>query len=135
MSHFSRIPTAKADLVEGAIGELSPFHELNGYYAEGIHVDTAVLPDGWRDRLVNWDLLSSDPARPQFLEPHDLAVAKLAAGREKDTAFVDALIRADLMRVAIIRDRAHLLPRSDDGWLDPRIRGWLDVFDGGRGRR
>ncbi len=90
---------------------------------------------GWRDRLVDWDLLSSDPARPHFLEPHDLAVAKLAAGREKDTTFVDALIRVGLLRVAVIRDRADLLPRSADVRLEPRIQGWLDVYDGGRGPR
>lgn len=41
---------AKADMVEGAIGEMSGFHATYGYYAEGIHVDTAVLPEGWRDR-------------------------------------------------------------------------------------
>lgn len=125
---------AKADLVDGAIGELSPFHELNGYYAEGLHVDTAVLPDGWRDRLVGWDLVSSDPARPRFLEPHDLAVAKLAAGREKDTVFVDALVRAGLLHVATIRERALLLPPTADVRVEPRIQGWLDAYDGGRGR-
>ena len=42
----------KADRVDGAIGELSPFHETFGYYAQGVSVPTAVLPDGWRDRLV-----------------------------------------------------------------------------------
>ena len=31
---------AKADLVTGAIGEDSNFHQLRGYYAEGIHVDS-----------------------------------------------------------------------------------------------
>ena len=36
---------AKADLVTGAIGEDSDFHQLRGYYAEGIHVETATLPD------------------------------------------------------------------------------------------
>ena len=36
----------KADLVDGAIGELSGFHELNAYYAQGVEVSTAVLPDG-----------------------------------------------------------------------------------------
>ena len=43
---------AKADLVTGAIGEDSNFHQLRGYYAEGIHVETVTLPDGWRDGLI-----------------------------------------------------------------------------------
>lgn len=100
----------KADEVEGAIGELSTFHLNFGYYAEGIHIATAILPAGWRDRLVGWDLRSSEPAHPRFLEPHDLAVSKLAANREKDRAFVDALIRTHLVDVPTLLDRAELLP-------------------------
>ena len=34
-------------LVEGAIGELSMFHEAFGYYAQAVGLDTAILPDGW----------------------------------------------------------------------------------------
>lgn len=32
----------KADQVEGAIGELSTFHLNNGFYAEGVHIETAM---------------------------------------------------------------------------------------------
>lgn len=79
---------AKADEVEGAIGELSTFHQTHGYYAEGVHVETArYLPHGWRTRLISWPLRASEPAEPRFLEPHDLAIAKLGAARDKDRAF------------------------------------------------
>jgi hypothetical protein len=46
----------KADRVEAIMGELSSFHDRHGVYAQGIHVDTATLPEGWRTRLVGWDL-------------------------------------------------------------------------------
>ncbi len=36
-----------ADLIDGSIGEGSPFHETFGYYAQGVWEDTAVLPEGW----------------------------------------------------------------------------------------
>lgn len=36
----------KADQVDGAIGELSQFHETYGYYAQGVSLDTAILPSG-----------------------------------------------------------------------------------------
>lgn len=49
----------KADLVDGAIGELSPFDEQFGYYAQGVEVDTAVLPVGWRQRLRHRTSLST----------------------------------------------------------------------------
>ncbi len=64
---------AKADDVEGGIGEFSLFHEQFGYYAEGIHVDTIVLPTGWRDRLARVDLPGAEPSRASFLDPHDLS--------------------------------------------------------------
>lgn len=51
------VDRAKADQVEGGIGEFSLFHEEFGYYAEGIHIDTVVLPAGWQGRLIR-------PARP-----------------------------------------------------------------------
>ena len=41
-----------ADLIDGSIGEGSPFHETFGYYAHGVGPETAILPAGWTDRLV-----------------------------------------------------------------------------------
>ena len=114
---------------QAAIGELSPFHETNGVYAEGIHVDTAIPPEGWRDRLVGWDLQSSSPAKPLFLEPHDLA---LQASRlePKDSSFVKALIDAGMLDVATLRRRADMLPAEVEARRRESIRGWLDHFDG-----
>jgi hypothetical protein len=41
-----------ADKIDGAIGESSHFYETFGVYGQGVGVRTAVLPDGWKDRLV-----------------------------------------------------------------------------------
>ena len=41
-----------ADLIEGVAGEWSPFEEQHGFSIDGVDLETAVLPDGWRDRLV-----------------------------------------------------------------------------------
>ena len=35
-----------ADLIDGSIGEASPFHQTFGYYAHGVGEETAVLPGG-----------------------------------------------------------------------------------------
>jgi hypothetical protein len=43
---------ARADLIDGSIGEGSPFHDTHGYYARGVGETTAILPSGWRERLV-----------------------------------------------------------------------------------
>jgi len=113
----------KADDVEGAIGEMSVFHETNHVFAEGVHLDTAELPSGWRDRLVRWDLESSEPADPRFIEPHDLVVSKLAAGREKDIVFATSLLEARLVRLGALLERARLLPTSCQ-----RVTTWLEAY-------
>jgi hypothetical protein len=45
----------KADLIDGSIGEASLFHRTFGYYAEGVSETTAVLPPGWKGRLVRYE--------------------------------------------------------------------------------
>ncbi len=41
-----------ADLIEGVAGEFSSFEQLHGFSIDGVDLNTAVLPDRWRDRLV-----------------------------------------------------------------------------------
>jgi hypothetical protein len=57
-------------------------------YAQGVGPETAVLPDGWRDRLVAVRNANTRGATGLCLEVHDLAVAKAVAGREKDGEFL-----------------------------------------------
>jgi hypothetical protein len=86
-----------ADLIDGAIGEGSPFHDRFGYYAQGVGPETAILPSGWQTRLVRIQNPNTDLKVGLCLEPHDLAASKLAAGREKDWPFVAEMIRAPLL--------------------------------------
>lgn len=41
-----------AELIEGVAGEFSPLEELHGFNIDGFDMETAVRPDGWRDRLL-----------------------------------------------------------------------------------
>ena len=74
--------------LDAAIGEMSQFHETHGFYVQGVGQDTAVLPAGWTDRLVKVKNASTNDRTGLCLEPHDLCVAKLIAGRMKDHLFV-----------------------------------------------
>ena len=105
------------------IGELSPFHEKHGFYAQGVSVHTAVLPEGWRDRVVIW------PTGAAFLEPHDCVVSKLVAYREKDTAFAAALLDAGLVDTATLRHRTDQLPTDLDRRVPHLLHDWLDWYD------
>ena len=52
----------KADLIDGSIGEASMFHATFGYYAQGVSESTAVLPEGWRDRMVRFETPATNGA-------------------------------------------------------------------------
>jgi len=86
----------KADLIDGTIGELSPFHETHGYYAHGITPETTILANGWQDRLIPLQTARTDNVVGLCLAPVDLAISKLAASREKDLAFVRVMIEQHL---------------------------------------
>src|SRR6266478_4825271 len=70
-----------------AIGQNSPFHEEFGYYADPVDERTATLPAGWKGRLVNLAPGDTEGVQGLCLDPHDLAIAKYVARREKDIAF------------------------------------------------
>jgi hypothetical protein len=101
---------SKADQVDGAIGEGSSFHSTHSYYAQGVSVSTATLPVGWEERVIAYERADAWPSHAVCLEPHDLVISKLVAGREKDLEFATALIRARLVDPDVLRERAELLP-------------------------
>ena len=49
--------------------------------------------------------VNTDGARDWCPEVHDLAVSKLAAGREKDIEFVDAMLEYGLVQIELMRSR------------------------------
>ena len=99
-----------ADLIDGGIGEGSPFHDRFGYYAQGVGPETAVLPEGWENRVVRIQNQNTDLKVGLCLEPHDLAVSKLAAGREKDWLFVQELLHHKIVDGFTLQQRIELLP-------------------------
>lgn len=102
---FSLRSAEDADLIDGSIGEGSPFHQTFGYYAHGVSEETAVLPPGWKNRLIAVRNENTGGGTGLCLEVHDLAVSKLIAGREKDFDFVGAILRHGLANPEIIQQR------------------------------
>lgn len=106
----------RADLIDGAIGEGSGFHEQFGYYAQGVSETTATLPQGWRKRLVRVKNANTRGIEGLCLEVHDLAISKYVAGREKDLGFTAVLARHGLTR------KESLLERLSQTKLAPALR-------------
>lgn len=111
----------RADKVDGAIGEGSSFHELHGYYAQGVGKTTAVLPADWESRLVAVKNENTNGVTGYCLEVHDLATSKLIAMRPKDLEFVHELVRCGML------DRTTMLRRLKQTDLAASVRRIVQV--------
>jgi hypothetical protein len=104
----------RADLIDGSIGEGSPFHDTFGYYARGVGESTATLPEGWKERLVPVRNGNTRGATGWCLEAHDLVVSKLVAGRDKDLIFAEEAVRHELVNAETLAARLRVTMVSAD---------------------
>ena len=128
IAFFDDAYNAKSDMVDGAIGEDSLFHQTFGYYGQGVSVSTATLPEGWEDRLVSFVPVDSEPAEGVCLDPVDLIVAKLVAGREKDFSYAADLLASGHVTATELRERTRLLRVV--GGIQRRVLSSIDRLDG-----
>ena len=109
---YPRSHPERAEAVDGALGDGSQFHAAFGYYAHGVGPETAKAPAGWEQRLVPVRV----PRGPRdetlvtgwCMEPHDVVLAKCAAGRERDWEFAREALRHGVV------DPDELLRRVED---------------------
>jgi hypothetical protein len=95
----------RAELIDGTIGEGSPFHATFGYYAQGVAPTTATLPRGWEARLVPVRNANTRGATGWCLDVHDLVISKYVANRPKDHLFIVAAARAGLLDAHTLHER------------------------------
>ena len=100
------------ELIEGSIGEGSPFHETFGYHADGVEEGTAILPSGWKDRVLHFLSPATGGVTGLCLEPHDLLISKYCAARTKDLEFNRAVVGLGLVTKDLLLGR---LARTDIG--------------------
>lgn len=121
-------PERSAD-IDGAIGDGSRFHETFGYYAQGVGPETATPPAGWEERLVRVEVptvrRNKHSAVAWCLEPHDLVLAKLAAGREHDFRYVETAIRESIVDAETLMGRVALMPERARDLTQERLVGLL----------
>jgi hypothetical protein len=121
---YPRLHPERAELIDGSIGEGSPFEREFGYFAHGVGPETAVLPKGWLDRVILVAGPNTRSIRGLCLEVHDLAIAKLVAGREKDLEYVAVLGRNGMVRREVLQERAAqtVMPAELGPIVEARIR-------------
>lgn len=119
----------RADLIDGALGDGSPFHETYGYYAQGVGPETAKAPAGWESRLIPVEVPAIQATRRSVtawcLEVHDLVLAKLAAGRPHDITYAIEALRAGLVDPEQLRLGVELVPASHRNRVRKRLDGAL----------
>jgi hypothetical protein len=112
---YPRERPERAIEIDGAMGDGSQFHETFGYYAHGVGPETAKAPTGWEGRLVPVRvplLAGHDDAEATgwCMEAHDLVLAKLTAGRERDMKFAEEAIRHGIVQPQELLRRVQDLP-------------------------
>ena len=114
------------DDIDGALGELSMFHQTHGFYVHGIAIEAAKFPDGWEQRTVPVsDPISTHGKTGLCIEAHDLAASKLAAYREKDKEFVRLLLIEKMIDVKILTERIISLNVKE--LLRERLLQWVKI--------
>jgi hypothetical protein len=78
---YPSLSPEKADLIDGAIGAVSTFHDTFGYHADGVSPETAIMPKDWMARASFHYLDDITAICPDLT---DLCVSKVAAGRAKE---------------------------------------------------
>ena len=104
-----------SDIIDGSIGELSPFHQAFGYYAHGVGPETALnLPSGWQGRLIELRNENTKGIAGLCLEVHDLVVGKYVSARPKDYKFVRYLISKGYVALNILLERVKEVSLSEE---------------------
>ena len=101
-----------ADRISFVLGEASEFDIEHGYYAQGVSLRTpAFAPADWLSRAI--------PVRVAdytgwCMEPHDLVLSKLGAGREKDLEFARDVAKLDLIGRVELLARLEFVSCTDE---------------------
>ena len=86
-----------------------------------------MVPRGWRDRLVRFETPATNGVVAWCLEPHDLWIFKMIAGRPKDLEFARAVMEGGIVGLAELRSRLEQLdevPAEAVEWIRAKIDAW-----------
>jgi hypothetical protein len=117
------------DLIDGNLGELSPFHSAYGFYVHGVSIDAAVLPTGWEQRTIEVCNENTSNKTGWCVEAHDLAASKLVAFRAKDKDFVRILLVEKLIEPPKLYRRLNQL--SNNPRVKPELLAMIKAWVGG----
>jgi uncharacterized nucleotidyltransferase DUF6036 len=101
-----------ADQISFVLGEASAFDEEYGYHAQGVSFKTPTYaPHGWQTRTID---VRIDAYVACCMEPNDLVLSKLGAGREKDLDFAQAAAKLNLVDHQILLERLKMVQTTEE---------------------
>ncbi len=112
-----------ADQISFVLGEASDFDLEYGFFAEGVtSVTPTYAPVGWQERAIPLEVA---PYTAYCMEPHDLVMSKIGAGREKDLEFARAALALGLVTRERLEAKLSDVNASDDmrALISKRISG------------
>ena len=115
---------ARAFEIARDFGLGSAFEQEHGYYFDAVSPSLPTLPDGWRERMTARRLPRG--ALVKFVDPNDVAMAKLARGDDKDLRWIRAGLDASLLSIATLVYRFRQTVFLDDEERE-RVRSVLKV--------
>jgi hypothetical protein len=122
---YPRDAPEDADVIDGALGDGSPFHAAFGYYAHGVGPETAKAPRGWQGRLVRRAIprrfSSTRTPVAWCLEAHDLVLSKCARGEQRDWDYARDALEAALVEARTLLSRMQALP------VEPAVRDHVET--------
>lgn len=116
----------KVDRIDGALGEMSSFHQTHGFYVHGVDIESAALPEGWQGRTISVQDYIENEKRGYCVEAHDLAISKLIAFRHKDIEFVRTLILEKMIYTDMLLKRLKKTDAKDP--LLERAENWVRMI-------
>lgn len=102
-----------SELIDGSIGQGSQFHNQFGYYGDGVSPATSKMPTDWTERAIEYHGDECPGVAAIVPEENDLALAKLAAWRDKDRLWLTEGVRAGILSLSQMADRLGRMPPTN----------------------
>ena len=104
---------AVSEMIDSNIGQGSRFHDEFGYYGDGVSPATAKMPSDWQTRAIEYQGVECPGIIAIVPEENDVALAKLAAWREKDQDWLSQGVKYKIIFLMSMIGRVDRMPEPN----------------------
>jgi len=102
-----------SQMIDTNIGQGSRFHDEFGYYGDGVSPTTAKMPRDWETRAVEYRGAGCPDVAVTVPEENDVALAKLAAWRDKDQDWLTRGVNYGVLSLKTMISRLERMPEMN----------------------